>query len=135
MSQWIARYRLFSSATKVCLAAGIALLLAFLAVSAADRIREHYAKAIVDSDHDGLSDADELSIHNTNPTLPDTDGDGTNDGDEVRAGTNPNNPASVFRILGPPERVAEGWRVRWASVPGKTYQVLRADGLAPRSNF
>ena len=37
----------------------------------------------VDTDGDGLSDADEINIHGTDPNDPDTDNDGLNDGDEV----------------------------------------------------
>ena len=40
MSQLIARNRLFNRATKVCLLAGISLLLAFLALRATEIIRE-----------------------------------------------------------------------------------------------
>jgi outer membrane protein OmpA-like peptidoglycan-associated protein len=36
-----------------------------------------------DTDGDGLLDADEISIYNTDPNNPDTDGDGLRDGDEV----------------------------------------------------
>jgi hypothetical protein len=42
-----------------------------------------------DTDGDGLSDGDELTIQFTNPFLADTDLDGVNDGDEVKNGTNP----------------------------------------------
>ena len=46
-----------------------------------------------DTDGDGLSDADEINIHGTDPNNPDTDGDGLNDGDEVNIhGTDPLNP-------------------------------------------
>ncbi|MFH1099243.1 MAG: hypothetical protein V1723_05010 [Candidatus Uhrbacteria bacterium] len=42
----------------------------------------------LDSDSDGLSDADELR-YGTDPQNPDSDGDGYRDGDEVRDGYNP----------------------------------------------
>ncbi len=43
-----------------------------------------------DGDGDGLSDSDEESIYNTDPTDPDSDDDGANDGAEVAAGSDPN---------------------------------------------
>ncbi len=44
----------------------------------------------VDSDGDGLTDADETGVYGTDPTKADTDGDGLWDGDEVLDyGTNP----------------------------------------------
>lgn len=44
----------------------------------------------VDSDGDGLLDADEVNVHGTNPLDPDTDDDGLSDGDEVNVhGTDP----------------------------------------------
>ncbi len=46
-----------------------------------------------DSDGDGLSDAEEKFL-GTDPNNPDTDGDGISDGDEDAAGTNPRNPDS-----------------------------------------
>jgi len=45
----------------------------------------------VDSDHDGLSDYDEIFIFPTDPHNPDTDGDGYSDGDEVKHGYDPLN--------------------------------------------
>ena len=44
-----------------------------------------------DQDSDGLSDNDESTIHNTDPTNSDTDNDGAIDGDEVDAGSSPLN--------------------------------------------
>lgn len=46
----------------------------------------------VDSDGDGLTDAEETNVHGTDPTLWDTDGDGVGDGDEIAAGTDPFTP-------------------------------------------
>jgi hypothetical protein len=49
-----------------------------------------------DTDGDGLSDGDEAVIHLTSPSNPDTDGDGVSDYDEIwNRGTDPNNPASL----------------------------------------
>ncbi|MCK5859986.1 MAG: tandem-95 repeat protein [Abyssibacter sp.] len=46
---------------------------------------------VVDSDFDGLSDAEEINIYGTNPENPDSDDDGLSDGDEVLfTGTDPN---------------------------------------------
>ena len=47
-----------------------------------------------DLDGDGLSTADEVSIHGTNITVADSDGDGVSDGDEVAAGTDPLDPTN-----------------------------------------
>ncbi len=43
----------------------------------------------VDTDDDGLSDQDEITIWGTDPSNPDTDGDGFLDGQEVESGYNP----------------------------------------------
>ncbi|NIA14652.1 MAG: hypothetical protein GWP08_11280 [Nitrospiraceae bacterium] len=45
-----------------------------------------------DSDGDGLTDGDEVSVHGTDPLEPDTDGDGAIDGDEIAQSTDPRNP-------------------------------------------
>lgn len=46
----------------------------------------------LDSDTDGLSDYDELRVHETNPLNADTDGDGLTDGEEINEyDTDPNN--------------------------------------------
>lgn len=48
----------------------------------------------VDTDHDGLTDAEE-AFYGTNPLLADTDGDGISDWDEIyQTGTDPLNPYS-----------------------------------------
>lgn len=49
-----------------------------------------FSKDVSDSDGDGLSAYDEITIHGTNPLLKDTDGDGIPDGDEINhTGTSP----------------------------------------------
>ncbi len=59
---------------------------------------DNYPSSEIDSDGDGLSDADELSNSGdwpdtdgyiTDPDNPDTDGDGISDGDEFTQGTDP----------------------------------------------
>ncbi|MBI5728436.1 MAG: hypothetical protein HY984_01635 [Candidatus Magasanikbacteria bacterium] len=48
-----------------------------------------------DTDHDGLSDIDEIIIWKTDPKNPDTDGDGFGDGVEVLRGYNPLGPGKL----------------------------------------
>lgn len=48
----------------------------------------------VDSDNDGLTDAEE-ELYGTDPTNPDTDNDGYSDGEEVLAGYNPNGEGTL----------------------------------------
>ncbi len=48
------------------------------------------SKVDFDSDGDGLSDAAEINVWGTDPTVKDTDGDGFADGWEVYKGFNPN---------------------------------------------
>ena len=45
---------------------------------------------IIDTDNDGLSDYEEVEIYKTNPLSADTDGDGYLDGAEVNSGYDPN---------------------------------------------
>jgi hypothetical protein len=45
--------------------------------------------ALLDSDADGISDADETALYGTNPGSADSDLDGVSDGAELAAGTNP----------------------------------------------
>lgn len=55
-----------------------------------DQAKEELKKK--DTDHDGLSDYDELYIYHTSPYLADSDSDGIPDGEEVANGTDPNCP-------------------------------------------
>ncbi len=45
-----------------------------------------------DSDHDGLTDVQELEIYHTDPSRADTDNDGYADGEEVKYNYDPNSP-------------------------------------------
>jgi len=45
---------------------------------------------VIDSDNDGLSDYEEIRVYKTNPINYDSDGDTYSDGSEVRNGYNPN---------------------------------------------
>ena len=45
-----------------------------------------------DSDHDGLTDAQELEIYHTDPNKADSDNDGYPDGEEVKYNYDPNSP-------------------------------------------
>ncbi|NLK96317.1 MAG: hypothetical protein GX275_14210 [Clostridiales bacterium] len=47
---------------------------------------------VVDTDGDGLSDGEEVTIHNTDPLVTDTDKDTVLDGDEILIGLDPLNP-------------------------------------------
>lgn len=83
-----------------------------------------------DSDGDGLGDGVEVATYLTDPTRVDTDGDGASDGDEVlRAGTNPAQNGSVFRVTAVERAPDGGITVRWPGVAGKTYAVYRSRDL------
>ena len=52
-----------------------------------------------DTDDDGLSDADEMSMFGTDPYLADSDNDGVGDGAECLNGTDPTDPHSFMQTL------------------------------------
>jgi hypothetical protein len=75
----------------------------YFAVTAYDGVRNEstYSNEVymvvpaIDSDADGLSDADEISIYSTDPLNADTDGDGAADGLEVAYGSDPLDVLSI----------------------------------------
>lgn len=52
----------------------------------------------VDTDNDELGDREEVVVYGTNPLEEDTDGDGYPDGSEVRNGYNPNGSGRLFQV-------------------------------------
>jgi hypothetical protein len=59
----------------------------------------------------------------------DSDGDGMTDAAEGIAGTDPEDPGSVLRILSAAADESGALRLEWSSVPGKTYRVVRSAGV------
>ena len=51
-------------------------------------------RAFADSDHDDITDFDEVNIYGTDPKVSDTDRDGVTDGAELLSGTNPSSTAA-----------------------------------------
>lgn len=88
-----------------------------------------------DDDGDGLSDAEELSGINFNPTTStdpanaDTDQDGLDDAQEARAGTNPVDFDSALRIM---DVVGLGAQdvITWQGRDGAAYELLLATNVA-----
>ncbi len=98
-----------------------------------------------DDDGDGLSNSWEKLL-GTDPNLADTDGDGMSDHQEFLAGTDPLNADSVlaFRSIQDEsglskqtngETTSRAMRIRFQSVPGKTYQVQWAPSLSGEIPF
>lgn len=80
-----------------------------------------------DEDADGLINSWEKSL-GLDPESPDTDGDRMKDNDELRAGTDPLNRFS-YLYLRPFVSGGNELLLTWPSVPGKGYQIQRADDL------
>jgi len=60
--------------------------------------------SLLDTDKDGLSDYEEMSVYQTSRYIPDSDSDGVSDGDEVKAGTDPNCPTGqTCQVVAIPE--------------------------------
>jgi hypothetical protein len=79
----------------------------------------------VDSDGDGLSDYDEVVIHQTHPNQADSDDDSFNDGDEIAAGTDPNDPLDFPTVVAGIQvtgvsRSGNTFIIRFASTAGLT---------------
>ncbi len=53
---------------------------------------------VADTDADGLSDREEIQVYDTNPLRSDTDGDSYLDGAEVSSGYDPNGEGKLFQV-------------------------------------
>lgn len=82
-----------------------------------------------DSDRDGISDTDEITVYGTNPLRADSDGDGFSDYFELFVTlTDPLNAASAFRIS-TIALVAGQLELTFESVPGLVYQLEASSNL------
>ena len=92
----------------------------------------HRQVSFIDSEPDGLPDSYELANWpgiGTTTGAADSDGDGMTNVQEFRAGTNPRDPLSVFR-LAPPVTVSADKTLSLANFAGRTYRIDYADILA-----
>ena len=87
-----------------------------------------------DTDGDSLNDADELTVYMTNPLSRDSDNDGLSDADELAADTNPNNPASTFRVASIRFDSPSAVTLQWAGSTNRFYRVNRSITLS-RDNY
>ncbi|HUF62906.1 MAG TPA: lamin tail domain-containing protein [Verrucomicrobiales bacterium] len=101
-------------------------------ISAANAVGEDQAtlriQVLVDGDGDGMPDSWEIE-HGLDPEVygrtEDSDADGTTDWTEYRAGTDPRDPKSAFRIVSV-DREGDAVQLVWTSKPGRRYRVWEA---------
>lgn len=81
--------------------------------------------ASIDSDSDGLTDQEEISIYGTDPNNLDTDGDGYSDGDEVDAGYNPLGSGKLVEgqeRQGESNQIIEDQTINWKTYRNEKYR-------------
>jgi len=83
-----------------------------------------------DTDHDGLTDPDEIDTYGTDPLKADSDGDEIPDGLEVSAGGNPTEESIQPQLLEPVGDPAGATRMlKIQTFPGLTYQIQQSTDL------
>lgn len=88
-----------------------------------------------DSDGDGLEDGEEVNDYGTSPTDADSDDDGMTDGAEVQAGTDPGEESSLLEAWADEDETPDPDApvIRWYSVDGKKYALMRSTNLVDSS--
>jgi hypothetical protein len=91
----------------------------------------NFAKDTADSDGDGLSNYDELIVHDTNSTSSDTDGDGLSDKEEFDNGMNPNTSDKamvdkIFLIMGSRGTTVTPYSDGWFYTDGRGWMYTRS---------
>ncbi|HUK84097.1 MAG TPA: sialate O-acetylesterase [Verrucomicrobiae bacterium] len=97
-------------------------------------VKRLYVLVLTDADNDTLPDAWELAKFGTLNYGPndDPDGDGFTNSEEWQAGTHPLQASSAFTA----QQVTQeptGFRITWASVPGKSYDIEYKNEMMPGS--
>jgi len=75
-----------------------------------------FASEAIDTDGDGLSDVDEITLYHTDPDNPDTDGDGYNDHTEIYNGYSPRHaePIKLSSLDSDSDGIPDSWEIRLA---------------------
>lgn len=87
----------------------------------ADKARVEKVETIlktVDTDKDGLTDFDEVTVYSTNPNLKDTDKDGFDDKAEIDKGYNPSGPGKLTKSF---TKITEETQVRQIKAYNSAY--------------
>jgi uncharacterized repeat protein (TIGR02543 family) len=91
----------------------------------------NFAKDTADSDGDGLSNYDELIVHDTNSTSSDTDGDGLSDKEEFDNGMNPKTSDKamvdkIFLIMGSRGTTVTPYSDGWFYTDGRGWMYTKS---------